>query len=40
MLRDSASYEYLHLQTASFNSVRDLAGYVKEMAKWAFTGRA
>ncbi|ABP95460.1 MULTISPECIES: radical SAM/SPASM domain-containing protein [Metallosphaera] len=40
MLEDEARYEYLHLQTASFNSLRDLAEYVKEMGKWAFTGRA
>ncbi|MCG3109695.1 7,8-dihydro-6-hydroxymethylpterin dimethyltransferase [Metallosphaera sp. J1] len=40
MLEDVARYEYLHLQTASFNSLRDLAEYVREMGKWAFTGRA
>jgi MoaA/NifB/PqqE/SkfB family radical SAM enzyme len=40
MLEDQARFEYLHLQTASFNSVRDLLSYAVEMAKWRFTGKA
>lgn len=40
MLENQAKFEYLHLQTASFNSVRDLAEYVSEMLKWRFLGRA
>ncbi|ACP38476.1 radical SAM protein [Saccharolobus islandicus] len=40
MLENQAKFEYLHLQTASFNSIRDLASYVSEMLKWRFTGRA
>ncbi|QKQ99061.1 radical SAM protein [Metallosphaera tengchongensis] len=40
MMENSARYEYLHLQTASFNSIKDLAEYAREMGKWAFTGKA
>ncbi len=40
MLENAAKYEYLHLQTASFNNLKDLAEYVREMGKWAFTGHA
>lgn len=40
MLEDQARFEYLHLQTASFNSIKDLAGYISEMLKWRFLGRA
>ncbi|MEM0374554.1 MAG: radical SAM protein [Sulfolobaceae archaeon] len=40
MLREQARYEYLHLQTASFNSLSDLASYVYEMLKWRFLGRS
>lgn len=38
MLNNQAKFEYLHLQTASFNSVKDLAEYVYEMIKWRFRG--
>jgi len=38
MLSNQAKFEYLHLQTASFNSVKDLAEYVYEMIKWRFKG--
>jgi len=38
MLNNQAKFEYLHLQTASFNSVKDLAEYVYEMVKWRFRG--
>jgi MoaA/NifB/PqqE/SkfB family radical SAM enzyme len=40
MLNNQAKFEYLHLQTASFNSIKDLASYVAEMVKWRFFGRA
>lgn len=40
MLENQAKFEYLHLQTASFNSIRDLASYVGEMLRWRFTGKA
>ncbi|NON62850.1 radical SAM/SPASM domain-containing protein [Acidianus sp. RZ1] len=40
MLEQQAKYEYLHLQTASFNSIKDLAEYASEMVKWRFTGKA
>jgi len=40
MLENQARFEYLHLQTASFNSVKDLASYVRDMVKWRFTGKA
>ncbi|AWR94884.1 radical SAM/SPASM domain-containing protein [Acidianus brierleyi] len=40
MLENQARFEYLHLQTASFNSISDLASYAAEMVKWRFTGRA
>lgn len=40
MLNEQAKYEYLHLQTASFNSISDLASYVYEMLKWRFFGRS
>lgn len=40
MLENQAKFEYLHLQTASFNSIRDLASYVGEMLRWRFMGRA
>jgi MoaA/NifB/PqqE/SkfB family radical SAM enzyme len=40
MLKEQAKFEYLHLQTASFNSIRDLANYVYEMLKWRFIGES
>ncbi|BFH74414.1 radical SAM protein [Sulfurisphaera javensis] len=40
MLNNQAKFEYLHLQTASFNSVKDLAEYIYEMIKWRFLGKA
>ncbi|MCY0859446.1 MAG: radical SAM protein [Sulfolobaceae archaeon] len=40
MLEGGAKYEYLHLQTASFNSLSDTFEYVREMLKWRFFGRA
>ncbi len=40
MLENQARFEYLHLQTASFNSIPDLASYAAEMIKWRFTGKA
>jgi MoaA/NifB/PqqE/SkfB family radical SAM enzyme len=40
MLENQARFEYLHLQTASFNSISDLASYAAEMVKWRFTGKA
>ncbi|AHC51727.1 heme biosynthesis protein [Sulfolobus acidocaldarius SUSAZ] len=40
MLNNQAKFEYLHLQTYSFNSIKDLASYVNEMLKWRFLGRA
>ncbi|TRM87277.1 radical SAM protein, partial [Sulfolobus sp. C3] len=40
MLENQAKFEYLHLQTASFNSVKDLASYVSEMLRWRFFGKA
>lgn len=40
MLENQARFEYLHLQTASFNNISDLASYAAEMVKWRFTGRA
>lgn len=40
MLENQAKFEYLHLQTASFNSIRDLASYVGEMLRWRFMGKA
>ncbi|MEM0304552.1 MAG: radical SAM protein [Saccharolobus sp.] len=40
MLKNQAKFEYLHLQTASFNNIKDLASYVKDMLAWRFMGRA
>ncbi len=40
MLENQAKFEYLHLQTASFNSIKDLASYVSEMLRWRFFGKA
>jgi MoaA/NifB/PqqE/SkfB family radical SAM enzyme len=40
MLRDAAKFEYLHLQTSTFNDIKDLASYVWEMGRWRFTGRS
>lgn len=40
MLNNQAKFEYLHLQTASFNSVKDLAEYAYEMVKWRYKGEA
>ncbi|MFP3347260.1 MAG: radical SAM protein [Sulfolobaceae archaeon] len=40
MLVNQAKFEYLHLQTSTFNSFRDLLSYAAEMAKWRFLGRS